>query len=83
MLRLIIWIVVLYLLYRILSTWLLPWMGKRYVDHAREKYGRQQNKARHINMENGDGHIIIPGDDPKRSQQKPKEDREYTPFEEA
>lgn len=58
-------------------------MGKRYVDHAREKYGRQQNKARHINMENGDGHIIIPEDDPKRSQQKPKEDRDYTPFEEA
>jgi hypothetical protein len=47
-------------------------MGKRYVDHAREKYGRQQNKARHINMENGDGHIIIPEDDPKRSSKSQK-----------
>lgn len=84
MLRLVFWIILLYLLYRILSRWVLPLLVRKYVERAKSTYQQKQEGGRRIPLDDGEGEIIIPK---RPSQQKDTKKAgsqpDYTPFEEV
>mgnify|MGYP001401409114 CR=1 FL=1 len=55
MLRLIIIISVLYLIYRLLARYILPYLAKRYVENTKQRFYREQNAR----QKRSDGEINV------------------------
>lgn len=67
MLKLLFWLIIIYLIYRLLIGWIVPSATQSYINKQKEKYSRPSPKGKRVIIEEGQQELIIP---PRRSSAK-------------